>query len=310
VKTVVSIVVTYNGLRWIAKCIGSLANSRYPTDIIVVDNGSTDGTIEYIKLHYPSVYLVEPGRNLGFGQANNIGIRSALERKADHLFLLNQDAWVEPDTIGRLISLQSDNPVFGIISPLHYNGKGDSFDKYFENYFRHADNGKYWSADTLHVEKKEELLPVPFVNAAAWCISAACIKQTGGFDPIFFHYGEDLNYVQRAMARGFKTGIYTGTRIFHDREERLLENFVTPKKRLQNEWTHFLNQVCDIRVNGYRHIMFRRCLRYGFLTVIDLFTFNREDRKYHYQLTTRIIANWRMVKRSRITASQTATPYL
>jgi N-acetylglucosaminyl-diphospho-decaprenol L-rhamnosyltransferase len=121
-----SIVVTYNGSKWLDKCFGSLLNSTVSTKIIAIDNKSTDGTPDEIRLKFPSVEVIETGKNLGFGKANNIGLTRALNENADYVFLLNQDAWVEPDTIGKLISTQSSE--YAILSPVHLNGQGDALD--------------------------------------------------------------------------------------------------------------------------------------------------------------------------------------
>jgi N-acetylglucosaminyl-diphospho-decaprenol L-rhamnosyltransferase len=97
---VVVIIVTYNGAGWIEKCLNSLRNSSLNTDVIVIDNASTDETVSLIENLYPEVELVKRANNLGFGQANNIGLRMALDQNADFVFLLNQDAWIDQDTIG------------------------------------------------------------------------------------------------------------------------------------------------------------------------------------------------------------------
>jgi GT2 family glycosyltransferase len=74
-----SLVVTYNGAKWIAGCLDSLKASSTDNEIIVVDNGSTDRTKTIVRESYPEVFLLENADNLGFGQANNQGLRMALE---------------------------------------------------------------------------------------------------------------------------------------------------------------------------------------------------------------------------------------
>ena len=128
---IITIIVTYNGCIWIDKCIGSLKKSSIQNQIIVIDNFSTDQTINYIKENYPDVLIIQNKNNLGFGKANNIGLNYAIEENADYIFLLNQDAWVEPDTIKYLVEFQKMNKEFGIVSPIHLNGKGSELDKNF-----------------------------------------------------------------------------------------------------------------------------------------------------------------------------------
>ena len=87
---ILAIVITYNGIQWIDKCIGSLYSSNLPVDVIVVDNLSTDGTPEYIAQNFPKVELVRSKENLGFAGGNNIGLQKAINENYDYIFLLNQ----------------------------------------------------------------------------------------------------------------------------------------------------------------------------------------------------------------------------
>lgn len=111
--TIKAIIVTYNPAQWLDKCLGSLKKSSVKLDVIVIDNGSTDGSIEIIKNDYPNVRLIINSENKGFGAANNQGLSIALNERADYAFLLNQDAWIEPNTIEKLIEVSQNNKGFG-----------------------------------------------------------------------------------------------------------------------------------------------------------------------------------------------------
>lgn len=301
-KKIISIVITYNGMAWIEKCLNSLAKSSFPSTILVIDNGSADGTVSFIRERFPFIQLIETGKNLGFGQANNIGMQIAIDKGADHVFLLNQDAWVEPDTISQLVRIQAGNTDYGIVSPLHFDGAGQALDKYF---------AKYLAGSEASHTTSETLIDIPFVNAAAWMISSACLRSTGGFDPVFFHYGEDINYTQRVLFRGFKVGVYSGAKIFHDRGERISNPKPDAAARLKGEWIHFLNQVCDIRNKHYREIMLKRSLRYGLTAIVSFISFNKKDFLHYYKLSRKIITSGYRVRRSRkIAASDRGSPYL
>ncbi|GEL12390.1 Glycosyltransferase, GT2 family [Flavobacterium glycines] len=213
------IIVTYNGIKWIEQCLNSVLNNSFTVDVIVIDNGSTDGTPEFIELNFNQVILLKQNENIGFGGANNIGIKKAYKEGADYVFLLNQDAWVEPDTIVKLIKAQQNEPHFGIISPMHLNGSGDVLDYNFSNYIMPSKCENLYS--DIYLNKiKNSIYQVDFVNAAAWLISKKCIETVGGFSSSFFHYGEDDNYTHRVKFHNFKIGILPSTRLFHDREQR------------------------------------------------------------------------------------------
>ena len=88
------IVVTFNGRKWMDGCLGSLRRSARKADVLVVDNASTDGTAEYVREHFPECRLLACQDNLGFGQANNLGLESAVREGYEFVYLLNQDARV------------------------------------------------------------------------------------------------------------------------------------------------------------------------------------------------------------------------
>ena len=209
------VIVTYNGMKWLPKCL----ESTKPFPVIIVDNNSTDGTVAYIQSNYPDIILLPQEVNLGFGIANNIGISYALNEDADYVFLLNQDSYLVKNCIQQMISLMNNKAEFGILSPIHLNGDGTKLDENFSSYLTYSRNSDFYSDYVLN-KKKKEIYEVPFVNAAGWLLSKKLLQEVGGFDPIFFHYGEDDNYCQRANYHGFKIGVIPDSFLLHDRENR------------------------------------------------------------------------------------------
>lgn len=212
-----AVVVTYNGAHWIQDCLQSLANSYHPVTTIVVDNGSTDDTLALVGT-FPDVICLPQESNLGFGRANNIGIRVALDREAGWVFLLNQDARVEPEAIGELVRVSVAHSHFGVLSPFHLDGEGNELDARFANYL-HGAEARLLS--DLYLDRKREVYSTAFVNAAAWLITRDCLDTVGGFDPLFFMYGEDNDYCNRARWHGFKIGLVPNAIAFHDRPQEL-----------------------------------------------------------------------------------------
>lgn len=212
------VIVTYNGIQWIKKCLKSCRGY----EVIVVDNCSNDGTIELIQKEFPMVNLIVQNRNYGFGGANNIGISYALKNNADFVFLLNQDAHLKFTALGDLICKMESNCDYGILSPIHLDSTGNQLDRNFSLFVRQSDELIF---DALCRKSQQPIYSVTFVNAAAWLLSRKTIETVGGFDPIFFHYGEDDNYCQRVLYHGLKIGIVTNTFICHDRELRFNKEF-------------------------------------------------------------------------------------
>ena len=231
---VCTIIVSYNFEKWIDVCLSSLETSSVETEIIVVDNASSDKTCEIIRERYPKVTIIENRENLGFGRANNIGFKYTIENNFDYVLLLNQDAWVDQDTIEKLIDASVNNPNFGIISPVHLNGTGENLDFGFSTY--------------TGLKTKQEISNIPespvscdFINAAIWLIPISVIKKVGEFAPIFPHYGEDVNYYQRIKYKGFKTGFVTNAFAYHDREKRETD----ASKFFYMEYIYFLTEAVN-----------------------------------------------------------------
>lgn len=204
-----AIVVTYNGMKWIEECLSSLYCSSLPLEVIVVDNYSSDETVSFIKSKFSNIMLFEPKENLGFGKANNIGISYALRQNADFVFLLNQDARIEKRTIETLIQVSTENKDLGVLSPIHLNWEGDGLEFGFFN-------NELFKDFLLSNQLKKFYIEPKFINASAWLLPIQTLKIVGGFDPIFFHYGEDVNYCQRVVYHNLKLAVIPNVKIFHD----------------------------------------------------------------------------------------------
>ncbi|WP_295840897.1 glycosyltransferase family 2 protein [uncultured Apibacter sp.] len=221
-RNIFAIIVIYNGMQkhWIQKCFDSLLKSTLKINIIAIDNVSTDESVDFIKKNYPTIELIENKSNEGFGKANNIGIKKAYDRGADYFFLLNQDAWVEYNTVEILVKNSHKNPDYGIISPLHMNGEGNLIDQGFYNCINPFKCRKLYSILSSQKISDEVILNFDFVPAACWLLPKKTIETIGGFNPTFYHYAEDDNYVHRARYKSMKIGIVPSVKVFHDREER------------------------------------------------------------------------------------------
>lgn len=238
---VLVIIVTYNGEKWAERCFGSLLRSTVRADLMVVDNGSTDRTLAVARELCPEATIIETGANLGFGKANNIGLRHALEHGYDYAYLLNQDAWVEPDTIETLISAQHRHNQFGILSPMQMTAGLETPDPYFGECCKEW-NCKGFAADAA-AGTLGELYEAGFIMAAHWLVAREALIRVGGFAPIFPHYGEDNNYLDRARYHGLKAGICPRALAVHDRAGRE-ESSAGKCRRIYA--SYFLPRVCDI----------------------------------------------------------------
>lgn len=310
-KKVYCIIVTYNGMQWIDRCLQSLQKSIHSVSIIVIDNGSKDETFNYIKTHYHGVILIAAERNLGFGQGNNLALKFALKNNADYFFLLNQDAWIKNDTITKLIAAHHQYPQYGIISPVHLNGAGNDFDEHFFNYLTHSDVKNLLLNSVLNKHITTSLIDSPFINAAAWFITKECMHKVGGFDPIFFHYGEDDNYGQRTRYKGFKIGILLSTVIYHDKERPSTAVQIDIKKTINRDWTQFLVYACDVNNENYKLMIAKKAIRHFISMIIAVGLIKKEKIVYNFFMLKKIITSFTSITKCHaLYLSDTITPYL
>lgn len=245
------IVVTYNAMKWIDKCLGSVIGSQCKPDIYVVDNGSTDDTINYIIEHYPNIIFYQSKENLGFGKGNNLGLKYALDNEYDYVYLLNQDAWVFHDTFDKLMEIFDRNTGYGIISPIQCQANLHTVDKNFMfNTFNIKNSSEF--LNDLYFGNTKDLYEVSFVMAAHWMLSRDCLLKVGGFSPTFPHYGEDGNYIHRVKFHGMKIGIVPFLNVVHDREYRV-ESW---KKKIYMTYIFSLIYFSNIQLSASKRFFF------------------------------------------------------
>jgi len=210
---VTAVIVTYNGAAWIAGALQSLRDSRHPCAAIVVDNASTDDTVALVRRDFPEAQLLEAGANLGFGLGNNLGIAAALRGGADAVFLLNQDAWVTPDAIGQMADFLAAEAAFDIVSPLHCSPDLNRVDPNTQSAYLQRHASAYLSDACLN--RVQPHYAIRGINAAAWMLRAGVFHRVGGFDPLFFMYGEDDDLIERFAHHGLRTALLPAARIVH-----------------------------------------------------------------------------------------------
>jgi len=201
------IVLNWNGLTDTLACLESLQWLDYPNyEIMVVDNGSTDGSVSAIRGQFPAVTIIETGENLGFAGGNNVGMRHALENGADCVLLLNNDTEVAPDFLGRLVEAAEADPRVGMAGPMIY-------------YYDQPE--VIWSAGgeidwrrgctrMVGLDERDDgqfgraAREVDFVTGCAVLVRATALRQAGLLDERFFMYYEEVEWCVRTRRTGFR----------------------------------------------------------------------------------------------------------
>jgi len=211
------IIVAYKGMQWYDKCFSSLRESTLPIQTIVVDNTPGEDETNYISKHYPEILIIKPETNLGFGKGNNLGLKYAREHNADYVFLLNQDTWmIDNGMIEKLVGISESHPEYGIVSPMHVQADGKSLGMLLED----GNNRSSISIlSDLYKGEMKDIYETNYVNAAGWLLPRKTLEIVGGFDPIYQHYEEDDDYLNRVLFHGLKVGVCPSVKMVHDHQE-------------------------------------------------------------------------------------------
>jgi GT2 family glycosyltransferase len=212
-KPLVSVVVlNHNGLTHLNDCLYSLAAQTYdPLEIILVDNGSTDGSVEWVERNYPSVRILSLLQNVGFAAGNNHGLRLA---HGGYVALLNNDAIAAYDWIEKLVQAAEQHPEYGMFgSKILLRDAPERLDKaghvmYWDGQNKGRGSGEL---DGLKFDQPGEIF---FPDGCAALYRRELLNDIGGFDEKFFAYGDDADLGVRARLRGWKAYYVPDARVW------------------------------------------------------------------------------------------------
>lgn len=236
---VVTVILNTNRKDDTLECLASLEESTYPRNqIIVLDNASTDGSIEAIQARFPQVDIIEIQENKGYAGNNNVGILAAVEKSADWVFVLNEDTLLASNCIEEMVTAAEADPGVGIVGPLvyHHNepdiiqSAGGTFGRYLESIHiaqNEPDRGQF-----------QQPTPVDWVSGCAIMVRREVIADIGILDERFFYYWEETEWCLRAGRRGWKVLNIPQARLWHKGVQR--DYRPGPSVTYYNTRNHFL----------------------------------------------------------------------
>jgi GT2 family glycosyltransferase len=211
------IILNWNGKEDTIECLESLKKITYPNyEIIVVDNGSTDGSTEFLERTYPDINIIKNEKNLGYAEGNNVGIRDAIKRGTNYLLILNNDTAVDPSFLDKLIGVIESNPKIGVIGP--------KICYYSEPWLIQSNGEKinFWTGNTRSTGWRlrdssidRNLNFVDFVYGACLLVKADLAERVGLFDSRFFIYSEEMDFCMKIRQTGYKIVCIPDAKIFH-----------------------------------------------------------------------------------------------
>jgi GT2 family glycosyltransferase len=259
--------VTVITLNWNRKedtieCVKSLLALDYPNyEVVVVDNGSTDGSVETFKQHFPSITVIENKTNLGYGQGFNKGIEYALAKGAKYMLVINNDAIIDNKSLAELVRVAESDPKIGLVSGKTY---------YYNAPNRLQTVGKIANFTTGAVRnvgldeidngQHDELKEYHFLDDVYWLARGELFKKIGLYDKNFFIYYEEVDLCARASKAGYKI-IYTPhAKIWH-------KQFTSTGGRVNPFLTYHItrNRIIFMKRNATQSQFIRFALYYIFI---------------------------------------------
>ncbi len=208
-------IVNLNGSNYLKDCLESLKKLNYPAEmleIIIVDNGSNDDSVKFIRNNYPEAKIIQNSRNLGFAKANN---QAAAEAKGEYVAFLNNDTKVDENWLIELLRpvYGSDETICSGSKVLSFDGKSIDFAGGMINFEAKGFQIDYGMPKEKDNHNMERFLP--FVNGGAMLVRRDVFVNSGGFDEDFFAYYEDVDLGWRLWVLGYKVVFAPDSIVYH-----------------------------------------------------------------------------------------------
>jgi GT2 family glycosyltransferase len=221
------VIVNWNGRADTMACLETLMQQEYPRlHVVVVDNGSSDDSVERIRSGFPQVEVIETGRNLGFASGTNVGVRRALQQDAQFVWLLNNDTLAPPDTCSKLVARARQEPDAGAVGSVLY---------YMHDPARvqawGGGNLKVWMGRTTHFLKPAKLGRHSYLTFASVLLRREALLRVGVLYEGFFMYWDDADFALRLTRAGYRLAVAEDTCVLHkeggsaERRSALIDRF-------------------------------------------------------------------------------------
>ena len=218
---VISIILNTNRRDDTLECLRSLAEQTYPNQrAIVLDNHSTDGSVEAIRAEFPAVEIIHLQENLGYAGNNNVGIQAALVQGADWVFVLNEDTVMAADCIEQLIRVGESDPQIGILGPMVYHHDEPEIIQSAGGIITPRWEGRHLGQNEPDRGQFAAPHRVDWISGCAILLRRAAIEEAGMLDPRFFYYWEETEWCLRIGKAGWQVVHVPAAKLWHKGVQR------------------------------------------------------------------------------------------
>ena len=213
---VIAVILNTNHREDTLACLGSLQRQDYGNlRVIVLDNASTDGSVEAIQCQYPAVQIIGLTQNLGYAGNNNTGIQAAVAQGADWVYVMNEDIVLAEDSIRQLVCQSQMDPRVGMAGPLVYHFTQPTVVQSAGGWMSRTWQSFHYGQNEPDQGQFTQPRPVDWISGCAILVRREVIEQAGMLDERFFYYWEETEWCVRAARHGWKLLFVPQSKIWH-----------------------------------------------------------------------------------------------
>jgi len=268
------LVLSYNGKHLLSDCLRSYLENSYPSFyLVLIDNGSTDGTKEYVESNFPQVKVLRTETNLKYSGGFNFGLKYAFdERNADYVLITNNDVVADNNLISALVETAGKNKEAGfVMGKVYYHEKPDTFQTTGKKYDPVLWNGGHIGQGEKDTGQYDQIAERAWCDDIFWLIKREVYEKTGGYDTEFAFQGEDFDWQIRAKQLGYKIMYTPHAKLWH--KESMTIGKSSPFKAYYDARNpliiHMKYRSAD-EFRRYFHIRFRQLMSSSFKQMIRL----------------------------------------
>jgi GT2 family glycosyltransferase len=289
------VVLNWNSPQMTADCLRSLlATSAGSFRIVVVDNGSRDNSVGYLRGAFPEVEVIANDRNLGFAGGCNVGIRHALAEGADYILLANNDTIVDPGLLPELMAHAEAHPEAGILSPkIYYADPSDAL-------WWAGGVFNIWTGLAAHVDRQKKDtgnhdLPrvLDWATGCVMLLRCEALRRTGLFDELIFATGEDVDLSLRTIKAGYVVKYVPAARVWHREGVDLRKNAGQHVRNFLMVRNHLW--VMHKHAQNYHWIIFWPFFFSFYLPKMMILNLGRGDLRSCKAVLQGVVAFWKML---------------